>query len=159
MMTDDRFGEELLAGALTVRDAIDEVLFVDPPVANSRPRYPRQLQIIGEASVPEHQPVLVSFAASNSDPTVGGDRTGNRSHLAWGAGPHQCPAQSLAMVIVQGALDQLLDALPDIRLAVPAAEVRWRASPFHRGHVAIPATFPPSPPLVHAPVSSSRPPV
>ncbi|MBF6135558.1 cytochrome P450 [Nocardia otitidiscaviarum] len=157
LMTDDRFGEELLAGALTARDAIDEVLFADPPLANACPRFPRQMQIIGEAILPEHQPVLVSLAAGNSDPAVGGDRTGNRSHLAWGAGPHQCPARSLAMVIVQEALDQLLDALPDIELAVPLEEVHWRASAFHRAPAAVPTRFPPSPPLSYVHTSPSLP--
>jgi cytochrome P450 len=149
LATDDRFGGELLGGALSVRDAIDEVLFTDPPLANACVTYPRQPQIIGDLWLPEHQPVLIGLAACNNDPTASsGDRTGNRSHLAWGAGHHQCPAQSVAMVIVQEALDQLLDALPDIALAVPTNQLRWRPSPVHRAPAAVVVTFPPSPPLV-----------
>ncbi|MGW4843109.1 cytochrome P450 [Nocardia brasiliensis] len=144
MMTDDRFGGELLGGVLSIRDAIDEVLFTDPPIANWCISYPPQPQIIGDVLLPEHQPVLVSLTACNNDPAVGGDRTGNRSHLAWGAGAHQCPARSVATAIVQEALDQLLDALPDLELAVPATELRWRPSPFHRGPTAVPALFPPT---------------
>ncbi|MEU2125021.1 cytochrome P450 [Nocardia niwae] len=148
LLTDDRFGGELLGGALSTRDAVDEVLFTDPPTANSCVRYPNQPQIVGKVWLPQHQPVLVGLAACNNDPTaVAGDRHGNRSHLAWGAGPHTCPAQSVAMVIVQEALDQLLDALPEIRLALPAAEVKWLPNSFHRAPATVPVTFPESPPL------------
>ncbi|MEU0541427.1 cytochrome P450 [Nocardia sp. NPDC005978] len=147
MSTDGHFHDELLSGTLSVRDAIDKVLFTDPPLMNGCPRFPRQPQIVGDVWVPAHQPVLVSPTACNNDPAVGGDRTGNRSHLAWGAGEHACPARTVATLIVQEALDQLLDALPEIELAIPAGELVWQASPIHRAPVAIPVTFPPSRPL------------
>jgi len=147
MVTDSRFGSELLGGALSARDAIDEALFADPPLANSCISYPRQPQLIGDVWLPEHQPVVISLAGCHDDPTVHGERTGNRSHLAWGAGPHACPAQSVAMLIANEALDQLLDALPDLELAHPVAELTWRPGPFHRALTALPVTFPPSPPL------------
>jgi cytochrome P450 len=148
MVTDDRFGDNLLGGALSTRDAIDQVLFTDPPVTNFCFSYPRQPQIIGDVWLPENEPVVISLAACNNDPAaVNGDRTGNRSHLAWGAGPHSCPAQSVAMVIVQEALDQLLDALPDIQLSIPVTELTWLPNPFHRAPAAMPVTFPPSPPF------------
>lgn len=148
LVTDERFGGELLGGALSTRDAIDEVLFTDPPESISCIRYPRQPQIVGNMWLPQHQPVLIGLAACNNDPAaVADDRQGNRSHLAWGAGAHTCPAQSVAMVVVQEALDQLLDALPEIRLAVPAEELRWLPNSFHRAPATVPVTFPPSPPL------------
>jgi len=148
MVTDDEFHDDLLGGALSVRDAIDEVLFTDPPLANFCFSYPRQPQVIGETWLPVHQPVVISLAACNNDPAaVVGNRTGNRSHLAWGAGPHSCPAQSVAMIIVQEALDQLLDALPDIELAVPAEQLQWRPGGVHRALSAFPVAFPPSPPF------------
>ncbi|MFG1798376.1 cytochrome P450 [Nocardia sp. NPDC049149] len=148
LATDDRFGGELLGGALSIRDAIDEVLFTDPPVANSCFSYPRQPQIVGNTWLPVDQPVLISLAACNNDPAAAnGDRTGNRSHLSWGSGAHSCPAQSVAVVIVQEALDQLLDALPEVRLAVPDTQLQWRTGGFHRALAALPVRFPPSPPL------------
>ncbi|WP_330180972.1 cytochrome P450 [Nocardia sp. NBC_01503] len=147
MLTDDGFGGELLGGGLSVRDAIDEVLFTDPPIANACISYPRQPQIIGEVWLPEHQPVIISLAACNTDPAVTGDRKGNRSHLAWGAGPRMCPGQAAASVIVEVALDQLLDALPDISLSVDPQQLRWRPDPFHRALTQLPVTFLPAPPL------------
>ncbi|MEU1204199.1 cytochrome P450 [Nocardia sp. NPDC005825] len=149
LMADDTcFHDDLLAGSLQLRDAIDKVLFTDPPLANACPRYPQQPQLVGSSWLPANQPVLISITACNNDPAVSGDHTGNRSHLAWGSGAHACPAQPIASIIAREALDQLLDALPDIKLAIPLAELPWRTSTFHRAPVAVPVTFPPSLPLV-----------
>lgn len=148
LMADDAsFHDDLLAGSLQLRDAIDKVLFTDPPLANACPRYPRQPQVVGNAWLPANQPVLISITASNNDPAVSGDHTGNRSHLAWGSGANACPAEPIASIIAREALDQLLDALPDIKLAVPLTELPWRPGAFHRAPVRVPVTFPPSLPL------------
>ncbi|MEU0502756.1 cytochrome P450 [Nocardia sp. NPDC005998] len=146
MLTDDRFGGDMLGGSLSTRDALDEVLFNDPPMANFSITYPRQPILIDNTWLPAHQPVVVSLSGCNNDPAIrGGDRTGNRSHLAWGAGPHACPAKSVAYLVVQDAIDQLLDALPEMELAVPADELTWRPGPFHRALAALPVEFPKSP--------------
>nr|WP_227982061.1 cytochrome P450 [Nocardia spumae] len=148
MTTDDRFSGSLLAGSLATRDALDWVLFNNPPLANYCASYPRQPILVDDVWLPAHQPVLISIAACNDDPLVRtGDRNGNRSHLAFSAGPHACPARRIGYLVAQDAVDQLLDALPDIELAVPADELHWRPGPFHRSLSALPVRFPPSPPL------------
>ncbi|MGO4613009.1 cytochrome P450 [Nocardia sp. 2YAB30] len=148
MLTDERFGGGLLSGSLSTRDALDEVLFTDPPMANFCPTYPRQPTMVDQTWIPADQPVLISLAACNRDPaSAGGDRTGNRSHLAWGAGPHVCPAKDVAYLMAEHAINQLLDALPDIQLAVPAQKLVWRPGPFHRALQELPVTFPPSAPV------------
>ncbi|WP_232839641.1 MULTISPECIES: cytochrome P450 [Nocardia] len=148
MVTDERFGGNVLGGALSTRDALDEVLFNDPPMANFCTTYPRQPILIDNTWLPAHQPVVISLSGCNNDPAIrGGDRTGNRAHLAWSAGPHACPAKSVAYMIVQDAIDQLLDALPELDLAVPADQLAWRPGPFHRALAALPVVFPPSPPM------------
>ena len=148
MLTDDRFGGNILSGSLSTRDALDEVLFDDPPMANFCTSYPRQPIMVDDTWLPAHQPVLISLAGCNDDPAIrGGDRTGNRSHLAWSVGPHACPAKSVAYLVVQDAIDQLLDALPEIQLAGPADELVWRPGPFHRATTALPVTFHKSPPM------------
>ncbi|MFF0501281.1 cytochrome P450 [Nocardia aobensis] len=146
ILTDERFAGSVLGGSLTTRDALDEVLFHDPPMANFSVTYPRQPILIDDVWLQADQPVVISLAGCSND-LIGsaGDRTGNRSHLAWGAGPHACPARSAAYLIAQDAIEQLLDALPDIRLAVPAAELTWRPGPFHRALAALPVVFPPMP--------------
>jgi len=139
MLTDERFGGGLFSGGLSNRDALDEVLFRDPPIANFCFSYPPSPKLIDGMWLPAHQPVVVSLAACNNDPAVaGGDRTGNRSHLAWGMGSHACPATDAAYLIVCDGVTQLLDAVPDIRLAVPKDELVWRPGPFHRALTALP---------------------
>ncbi|MBO0878822.1 MAG: cytochrome P450 [Mycobacterium sp.] len=142
MMTDPDLGGSLLSGTMTTRDALDEVLFNDPPMANFCTTYPRQPILIGNVWLPAHQPVLISLAACNTDPAVaGGDRSGNRSHLAWSAGPHACPANRVAYLVVQDAIDQLLDVLPQIRLQVAPSALEWRPGPFHRALTTLPVLF------------------
>lgn len=144
ILDDDRFGGDLHGGSLSTRDALDEVLFTDPPMANFCVTYPRQPVLVDDVWLPAHQPVVISMAAGNNDPAIqAGDRTGNRSHLAWSAGPHACPARSAAYLVAQEAVDQLLDILPDLELAIPAAELVWRPGPFHRALARLPVRFPP----------------
>jgi cytochrome P450 len=148
ILTDERFGGDVLAGSLSTRDALEEVLFADPPIANFCTTYPRQAMLIDGTWVPGNEPVLISLAACNSDPDiVGGDRTGNRSHLAFSVGPHVCPGETIAYIIVKDAVDQLLDALPDIRLACAPDAVQWRPGPFHRAPKTLPVVFRPSQPF------------
>ncbi|MFJ1456484.1 cytochrome P450 [Nocardia sp. N2S4-5] len=148
VLTSDGFAGNVLGGSLQTRDALDEVLFRDPPMANFCMSYPRHPILIDDVWLPAHQPVVISIAACNNDPIVSaGDHTGNRSHLAWGAGPHACPAQQAAYLIAQDGVDQLIDALPDMTLAVRPEALTWRPGPFHRALTALPVTFPPSPPF------------
>jgi cytochrome P450 len=148
MMTDDRFAGSVHGGSMLTRDALDEVLFTDPPMANYCISYPRQPILIDDVWLPAHQPVVISMSGCNNDPALGVSEFGpNRSHLAWGLGPHACPARSVAYLIVQDAIDQLLDALPEMRLATTPEELTWRPGPFHRALVSLPVTFPKSPPL------------
>ncbi|MFC9897169.1 cytochrome P450 [Nocardia sp. NPDC127579] len=149
MVTDDRFAGNLLGGSISTRDALDEVLFNDPPMANFCATFPRQPMLIDGTWLPAHQPVLISMAGCNNDPAINaGEYTDNRSHLAWSLGPHSCPARSVAYLVAQEAIDQILDAIPEMSLGVAsAAQLEWRPGPFHRALVSLPVTFPKSPPL------------
>ncbi|WP_432279439.1 cytochrome P450 [Nocardia carnea] len=158
ILTDDRFGGSVLGGNLTSRDALDEVLFNDPPLANLLVTYPRMPILLDDVWLPAHQPVVISMAACNNDPKIrASELTGNRAHLAWGLGPHACPAQSLAYIIAEGAIDQLLDAIPEMRADFPGDEPAWRPGPFHRSLVELPVTFPPSSPLLGVEQAAARP--
>ncbi|MEU4596987.1 cytochrome P450 [Nocardia sp. NPDC023988] len=148
MLTDERFAGGILGGSLSTRDALDEVLFNDPPLSNYSVSFPRQPILIDGVWLPAHQPVVISMAGCNSDPAIDtGAYTDNRSHLSWSIGPHACPAKSVAYLVAQDAIDQLLDALPEIRLGVSADDLTWRPGPFHRSLTALPVAFPASAPL------------
>lgn len=141
---------------MSTHDAINEVLYADPPLANFCVSYPRQPIQVDGVWLPAHEPVVIGIAACNNDPAIdGGDRIGNRAHLSWGVGEHACPAIPIARTAAQRAIDLFLDALTDIELAVPQHELRWRTGIFHRALVALPVTFRP----VHAPLELVVPPL
>ncbi|WP_237754953.1 cytochrome P450 [Nocardia nova] len=144
MLTDSRFGGGVLAGSLALRDALDEVLYDDPPLANYCLTYPPRPVFIEGVWLPENQPVMISMAGCNTDPlirTADSGLPGNRAHLAFGAGPHACPARSIGYLIAQIAIDLLLDALPDMELAVAGSQLRWQPGPFHRALSALPVNL------------------
>ncbi|WP_343069712.1 cytochrome P450 [Streptomyces olivoverticillatus] len=152
LLSDDRFAGDLRGGSMPVEDALDEVLWLDPPMANYGVHYPVADVDFGGTLLREGEPVVVSFAAANTDPSLRSDhRTGNRAHLAWSAGPHHCPAKDAARLIAAVAVERLLDRLPDLELAVPVDRLVWRPGPFHRALTALPVRFPPVPLPVPAP--------
>jgi hypothetical protein len=104
-------------------------------------------------------PVVISFAGANSDPALAEARRvhSRGAHLAWGAGSHACPAKDPAQVIAITAVEQLLNALPDITLAVPEEELQWRPGPFHRALATLPVAFSPAPATRMAAASQNRP--
>jgi cytochrome P450 len=144
LLSDDRFAGDLSGGSMPVEEALDEVLWTDPPMANYSASYPLQDLDFGGVRLPAAQPVVISFAAANTDPELVADqRMGNRAHLAWGAGVHTCPAQSQARLIATAAIETILDHLPDMRLAVPVDDLVWRPGPFHRALMSLPVRFTP----------------
>lgn len=144
LLSDERFAGNLSGGNLQVEDAIDEVLWTDPPLANFAMTYPAHDVDFAGVRLPKDQPVVISLAAANTDPALATEhREGNRAHLAWSAGPHTCPAQGQARLIASAAIEKILDALPEMELAVPAAMLVWRPGPFHRALSALPVNFPP----------------
>ncbi|GAA4678673.1 cytochrome P450 [Streptomyces youssoufiensis] len=157
LLSDDRFAGSLAGGSLPVDDALDEVLWTDPPMANYAVHYPVHDVDLDGLRLREGEPVVISFAAANTDSSLASDqRAGNRAHLAWSAGPHACPAQSSARLAASVAVEKLLDRLPDIELAVPVDALEWRPGPFHRALSALPVRFPPVPAATsHASVSSA----
>ncbi|MGW3812408.1 cytochrome P450 [Streptomyces sp. NPDC005046] len=146
LLSDDRFAGDLSGGTLPVEDALDEVLWTDPPIANYAVHYPRHDVVYEGTPLRAGDPLVVSLAAANTDPALtSSQRTGNRAHLAWSAGPHNCPAQGPARLIAAVGVEKLLDRIPDIELAVPVEKLEWRPGPFHRALAALPVGFPPAP--------------
>jgi cytochrome P450 len=144
LLADERFAGDLGGGSMPVEEALDEVLWTDPPMANYSASYPVGDTDFGGVRLPAAEPVVISFAAANNDPVLAGQqRSGNRAHLAWSAGPHSCPAQQQARVMASVAIEKLLDSLPDMRLAVAVDELVWRPGPFHRALTALPVRFTP----------------
>lgn len=91
--------------------------------------------------------LLLGLAAGNVDPIVRPDLAkplhGNRSHLSFGSGPHECPGQDIGRAIAETGIDCLLTLLPDLRLAVPEEELTWTSAWLSRHLVALPVEFTP----------------
>jgi cytochrome P450 len=68
------------------------------------------------------------------------DRQPN-SHLGYGHGPHYCLGASLARRELQIAVHHWTTQYPGLRLAIPAADVRWKTGLILRGPVELPVTW------------------
>ncbi|MFE3885449.1 cytochrome P450 [Streptomyces lydicus] len=146
MLSDDRYYHTLSGGALTAHDALNEVLWNDPPLANYSAHFPVRDVFFHGTWVRKGQLVMVSYAAANSqfDTTAQtGPGAGGGSHLSWAAGPHACPVKRHALLIATTAIERLTAWLSDIELAVDASELQWRNGAFHRALAALPARFTP----------------
>ncbi|MFI6597527.1 cytochrome P450 [Nonomuraea sp. NPDC050536] len=145
MLTDPRFAGRLRGGRLGVDDALDEVLWRDPPMTNMPARYALRDTELGGQRIRRGDALILGLSAANADPRVHtGDETielGNRAHLAWGAGPHVCPAPVPARLITRTAVETALHLLPDVRLAVAAEELTPHPSPWTRCPASLPVHF------------------
>ncbi|PDP88638.1 cytochrome P450 [Glycomyces fuscus] len=135
-----------LGGTLTPEDFVDYVMWTDSPIRMLAGRYPVADLRFSGARVRRGEPLLFGFASAHTDPSVArGDdamaRAGDRSHLAWGAGAHRCPAAGLTRELARTAIDTALDRLRGMALAVEPGELRWRASPAVHGLEELPVRF------------------
>ncbi|MFC7328707.1 cytochrome P450 [Marinactinospora rubrisoli] len=151
LLTDREFAADLAGSRVGIDDAVDRALWSDPPVTNFPVLYPvRDIELAGGRIIREGTPILLGLGAANrflaDQYRERIQETANRAHLAWGVGPHRCPAQDIARMIAGNGVEILVERLPELRLAVPESELRWRNSPFARALTALPVVFTPQPP-------------
>ncbi|MFI6691902.1 cytochrome P450 [Streptomyces sp. NPDC050433] len=145
LLCDPAFRSSLSGGHLSVDDALDLVLWRFPPTQNFPARYATRDLRFGGQEIRAGDMLILGLAAANADPDIlpedGTPVVGNRSHLAFGAGPHTCPAQDPARLITRTAVDTIRHRLPDLELAVPETELAWIKSPWSKGLAALPVRF------------------
>ncbi|WP_165988581.1 cytochrome P450 [Streptomyces sp. YIM 98790] len=149
LLTDPAYAGDLAGGAVTVRRAMEQVLWTHSPMANFSAHYARHATHLHGVPVPPGVPVLISHAATGTGTALPETGYDNRAHLAWSAGPHRCPADSHAAVIAQTSIETVLDQLWD--LEPTAAAVPNRPGPFHQCPAAMPVRFRPRPEKPTAP--------
>lgn len=148
MLADDAFSLTLQGGRSSVSQALTEVLWKDTPTQNFIGRWAVQDCEVGGQRIRKGDLLILGLAAANTDPQISlapsGD-TANRAHLSFGQGEHGCPfpAPELAEVIAKMAVEVLLDRIPDVTLAVPPEDLRWRPSLWMRGLFSLPVEFTP----------------
>ncbi|MFH8883626.1 cytochrome P450 [Streptomyces californicus] len=152
LLCDPALRSSLSGGHLSVDDALDLVLWRFPPTQNFPARYATRDMRFGGQDIRAGDMLILGLAAANADPEIlpadGAPVVGNRSHLAFGAGPHTCPAQDPARLITRTAIDTIRHRLPDLELAIPESELKWVKSPWSKGLGTLPVRFtsPLSPP-------------
>ncbi|MFF8017870.1 cytochrome P450 [Streptomyces sp. NPDC007929] len=130
---------------LPVEDAIMRTLWHYAPIANYAAHYPRRDVELGGRTLRAGDPVLISFAGANTDPklTEHREQLSAKSHLAFGAGPHACPAKDPAFLIAVHAVESLLNRLPDVMMAASLDELGWAPTPWIRSPASLPVRFTP----------------
>jgi cytochrome P450 len=144
-LTDDRARAQLHGGGVTLQSAIHHMLWERPPIAVLPARYAVGDTQLKDQPIKKGDMVLLGLAAGNADPAVRLDHSllmeGNRSHLAFSGGGHECPGQDIGIAIVDTAIDILLSRLPDLRLADSEGELpriaNWMGHPL----VSLPVEF------------------
>jgi cytochrome P450 len=129
--------------------AVEEMLRYTSPVNHALPRYTTEPVSIGGVDIPAQQVVILSLSSANRDESRFGcpasfdldrARPGDQGggHVAFGHGIHYCLGAPLARLEAEIAFGALLDRFPDMTLAVPPAELRWRPSTLIRGLETLP---------------------
>ncbi|GAA4931552.1 cytochrome P450 [Streptomyces coeruleoprunus] len=147
VLTDRRFRANLTGGHMTLPDALEQVLWDEPPLSAIPGRWATGDTVLGGQQIRAGDMLLLGVAAGNVDPEIRPDLAkplhGNRAHLAFSSGPHECPGQDIGRAIADTGIDTLLARLPDIRLAVAEGELRTRAAWLSRRLEALPVQFTP----------------
>jgi cytochrome P450 len=147
MLTLDRFRGKVGGWRPGTDDALDQVLWREPPMANMPARYALCDTELAGQPIRRGDAIILGLMAAGSDPRYHAadswSELGNRSHLAWSTGPHACPAEVPARIITRAAVDTALRSLPGLDLAAPGEELTLRPSPWTRGPVSLPVTFTP----------------
>jgi cytochrome P450 len=150
VLTDPRFRAQLNGGQMTVPEAVEQSLWDEPPFSSILGYFAKQDTELGGRRIRKGDGLLLGIAPGNVDPRVRPDLAagmqGNRSHLAFGGGPHECPGQDIGRAIADTGVDALLMRLPDIRLDCDEDELRWTGSIASRHLVQLPVRFEPRPP-------------
>ncbi|MEU5695463.1 cytochrome P450 [Actinosynnema sp. NPDC020468] len=127
--------------------AVDEFLRYDGPVVPGLFRYATADVEVGGEPVPRGSLLVVSLSAANRDPSrfpapdaLCPAREDN-PHLGFGWGIHYCVGARLAKATAEITIGSLLRTYPEIELAIPAAELRWRPG-FMRAIEELPVLLP-----------------
>lgn len=147
MLTDPRLAGRVNGGRLGIDEALDEVLWRDPPMTHMPTRFALRDTELGGRRIHAGDALVLGLAAANSDarvlPNEAVTALGNRSYLAFSTGPHQCPSRSPARLITRAAVETAFTRLPGMKLAIAAEDIPLRPSPWTRCPAVLPVTFPP----------------
>lgn len=112
--------------------AVDETLrFAALDSGFGSPRYATEDVPVGDVVIPKGATVLVIRQSADRDDSQFDDpdrfdiTRGTRQHHGFGHGPHRCLGAALARLALEVAIGTVVSRFPQLRLAVPAEEIRW----------------------------------
>lgn len=127
--------------------AVEEFLRYDGAVERATSRFAAEDVEIGGQLIKRSTPVIVVLGAANRDPRqfenpteLDVTRSPNK-HLDFGYGVHYCMGAPLARLEGRIAINSLLQRLPNLQLAIPAAQLEYRTSTIVRGLVKLPVIW------------------
>jgi cytochrome P450 len=139
--------EKLRGDSSLVASAVEEMLRFDSPLEMATERYATEEVEFSGTAIPAGARVYVVIASANRDEQqferadqLDITRTNNR-HLSFGMGAHYCLGAPLARLEAQIAITALLRQMPNLRLAAPYGEIRWKPGLVLRGVKALPVEF------------------
>jgi cytochrome P450 len=138
---------ELRADPELVPQAVEELLryFSISDAATARVAI-EDIEIGGE-TIRAGEGIVVAGMAANWDDGVFAEperldiHRSARHHLAFGFGMHQCLGQNLARLELEIVFETVFRRIPDLRLAVPAAELPYKDDAFIYGLYEVPVTW------------------
>ncbi|MFE5397062.1 cytochrome P450 [Streptomyces sp. NPDC056568] len=147
VLTHPGFRAQLSGGQMTVFEAVEQSLWDEPPFSTVFAYFAKQDTELGGQRIRAGDGLLLGIAPGNVDPRIRPDLAasmqGNRAHLAFGGGPHECPGQDIGRAIADAGIDALLMRLPDVQLDCAEDELQWRSSIASRHLVELPVRFEP----------------
>ena len=127
--------------------AVEELLRYLSIVDSGPARIAKEDIEIGGVTISAGEGVLITSSIANRDPeafpepdTFDISRSA-RHHVAFGYGVHQCLGQNLARMEIELALPALFERVPNIRLAVPVADLELRPANTIQGVNTLPVTW------------------
>lgn len=129
-------------------DLVEELLRYLTVVRAGLPRLALEDIEIGGQQIRAGEGVVAMLSLANRDTAAFPDgdqldpgRDAVHQHVAFGFGIHQCIGQPLARAELRIALVELARRFPDLRCAVPTAEVPWRPNAVTFGLAELPVTW------------------
>ena len=139
--------EKLRSDPALIKPALEELLRYGSPVEIATERYAREDVTMGGITIPRGAMVFAVIGSANRDerqftnPNCLDITREPNKHLSFGLGTHFCLGAALARLEGQVAIATLLRRLPNLRLTVAPAMLRWRSGQLLRGLEALPVAF------------------